>query len=159
MRLCFFIWMCVYDKYKHIYTYIHAHTNTHTHSQTCCEGIGMHTPVFLCLWRPEVYIKCLPRALFAGSLSLDVVQDLGWMCEVSAEKRLWLPVVQTSSLGCCYLYSFKGWHEWFCNQFCFCKFLKMVSIITSLFLVFFFTPLSPNFPTGSNYIFDLYLNC
>lgn len=64
--------------------------------------------------------------------------------------------VASHSLGCCYLYSFIGWHEWFYNQCCFCKFLKMVSIITSLLLVSFFTHLSPNFPTGSNYIFDLF---
>lgn len=44
--------------------------------------------------------------------------------------------------GLFYFYSFDGFHQRFCNQFCL-KFLKMFIIITSLFLVSFpFCPLS-----------------
>ena len=35
---------------------------------------------------------CLAQCVCAGRLSPDGSHDLGWMCEVSAMKKLWLPV-------------------------------------------------------------------
>lgn len=60
--------------------------------------------------------------------------------------------VALDNLGNFYLYNFIGFLEQFYNQICFLKFLAMVTIVTSLFLCFFY-PLLPNFPTGNHYLF------
>lgn len=76
----------------------------------------------------------LEALLQTGSMTWDGCVKLApwWNCD-----HLLFKQVALDSLGCFYLCSFNGLHELFYNQFCFFKFLKMVTIITSLFLASF----------------------
>lgn len=153
-------WACYYTPTLWNYTFIRR-TKTVSDNLRKSHGCFKHSHLkisYVCTYVCLIWINILkPIHMFTVCMLLGALLQMSLMtwdkCVLSLHNEVCFKQVAMYSLGQFYLYNFNGLLEQFCNQICSLKFLKMVTIMNSLFLCFF-PLLSTSFQTCNHCLLD-----